>query len=706
MANVISNKHGQMTMRSTLFALMATITLGGCISTPATSLIFKEGERIEGTKNAIHEILICNPPKGLDWVVWGQFQLASEIPAYATDDSEADFTNHDALCYRITPRLEADTLRFRYMDRYIYSHSRLPMGFHLQLHGKQSRELPITYELLPVPESVPDSFQLARLALTDIVPQVKNIKLLEGTTPYRKADVSLLKGEKASWYRLTIHDTICIEAADPDGAYYAQVTLDKLRDNAGGKELPNLIIEDWPDFAIRPLMLDLGRNFLNVEQVCNIIDVMTRCKANMLMLHLAEDEGWRIEINGLPELTGFGAFHAIPQRQADGSYVLTDGLIPSQEGRVGREKPWQGSTGFYTRDEFKQILRYAAERHIEVVPELELPGHSGSAIEAMRYRARTTGDKSFLLTDENDKSQHTAVYGYRDNIMDVSLPSVYNFLEIVLDDLIAMYKETGLTLQRVNLSGDEVPEGCWMESPSAKQLMAENNMRSTADLWTYFLNRVTDIYASKGLKLIAYTEVLHATDSVVKEKLKQQTAFLINWYPTTRANGDITRQAYKYVEMGFPVLFSNADYTYMDNVYSFDRREHGLCWAGATDERKAYSYNSFDALGERIKLEHPENVIGVEPMLWGDNVYNFEQACYLLFPKVFSLFERSWNAIPDTSEIAFGKFYSIVTTQELPYLESKQLNHRDPMQAKIRQAERGQTCLDYAETQKELHEVK
>ena len=151
----------------------------------------------------------------------------------------------------------------------------------------------------------------------------------------------------------------------------------------------------------------------------------------MLMLHLAEDEGWRIEINGLPELTGFGAFHAIPQRQADGSYVLTDGLIPSQEGRVGREKPWQGSTGFYTRDEFKQILRYAAERHIEVVPELELPGHSGSAIEAMRYRARTTGDKSFLLTDENDKSQHTAVYGYRDNIMDVSLPSVYNFLEIL-----------------------------------------------------------------------------------------------------------------------------------------------------------------------------------------------------------------------------------------------------------------------------------
>lgn len=662
--------------------LLAALALGGCNPNPSTSLIFKEGERIEGTKNAIHEIVICNPPKGLDWAIWGQFQLASEIPAYATDDSEADFTNHDALCYRITPRVEADTLHFRFMDRYIYSHSRLPMGFHLQLQGKESYELPITYELLPVPESVPDTFRLAQLTLTDIVPQVKKMKLLDGTTPYQKASISFVKGQKPSWYRLIINNNIGIEAADADGAYYAQVTLDKLHDNAGDKQLPNLVIEDWPDFAIRPLMLDLGRNFLSVEQVCHIIDVMARCKANMLMLHLAEDEGWRIAIKGLPELTEFGAFHAIPQRQADGNYAHIEALMPSQEGRVGREKPWQGSTGFYTREDFKQILRHATKRHIEVLPELELPGHSGSAIEAMRHRARTTGDKSFLLTDENDQSQHTAVYGYRDNIVDVSLPSVYKFLEVVLDDLKAMYKEAGLTLQRVNLSGDEVPEGCWMESPSAKQLMAANNLHTSADLWTYFLSRVTDIYAAKDLKLIAYTEVLHATDSAVIGKIKQQTSFLINWYPTTRANGNITRQAYKYVEMGFPVLFSNADYTYMDNVYSFDRREQGLCWAGATDERKAYSYNAFDALGEGLKLEHPENVIGVEPMLWGDNVYNFEQACYLLFPKVFSMFERSWNAIPDTSETAFGKFYSIVTSQEIPFIESKKLNHRTPMQAK------------------------
>ncbi|MDO4950113.1 MAG: hypothetical protein Q4E55_08150 [Bacteroidales bacterium] len=203
-----------MTTRTALLGFMASFTLGGCVSAPSTSLIFKEGERIEGTGNAIHEIVICNPPKGLDWVVWGQLQLASEIPAYATDDSEADFTNHDALCYRITPRVEADTLHFRFMDKYIYSHSRLPMGFHLQLHGKESHELPITYELLPVPESVPDSFQLVRLALTDIVPQVKKVKMLEGTTPYKQADVSFVNGEKPSWYRLAIDNDIRIEKRD------------------------------------------------------------------------------------------------------------------------------------------------------------------------------------------------------------------------------------------------------------------------------------------------------------------------------------------------------------------------------------------------------------------------------------------------------------------------------------------------------------
>jgi len=651
----------------------------GCAPQPKTELIYVEGEQIEGTTNAVHEILVCNPPKGLDWTIWGQFQLAYELPGYATEDSDLDFTNVDALCYTLTPRREGDTLHLRFMDKYLYSHSRIPMGFYLQCPGKESVELPITYHFLPVDSAASAVYQKASLALTDIVPQIKKVQMLEGETPSEVVRTVLVQGRKPSWYRITVKDSVLVEAADEDGAYYAGVTLDKIHGNVGSDTLPNMILEDWPDFPVRPLMLDLGRNFLTVEQVCEIIDVMARNKSNVLMLHLAEDEGWRLEIKGLPELTEYGAFHAIPEKQADGTYAYVNGLMPSQNGRVGREKPWESATGYYTREEYKQILRYAAERHIEVLPELELPGHSGSAIEAMRHRARTTGDESFLLTSKNDKSKHVAVYGYKDNIVDVSLPATYKFLGVVLDDLIDIYKEAGLKLERVNISGDEVPDGCWLESPEARELLKQNGWTSAADLWAYFIGKVVDMYAERGLKLVAYDVAMDAPHQDVVEKVRQNVSFLITWIPSTRGNGEYVRKAYRLSESGVPMLLSHADYTYMDNQYVDNRTEQGLRWAGATDERKAYSYNPYDIKGEGLQLKHPENILGVEPMLWGDNVYTYEQACYLLFPKVYGLFERSWNAVADNSDETFGKFYSIVVERELPFIESKGMNHRKPM---------------------------
>ena len=666
-------------MNKSLGTFLFPIILCYACTAPTTRLVFMEGEQIEGTSLAKHEILICNPPRNLGWTIWGQFQLAEENMSYATDDSEADFTNYDALCYRITPRITADTVHFRFIDRFLPSHSRAPMGFYLQERNGSITELPIEYHFLPVAPDAPDTYNKTSLMLTDILPQVKQVQMLPGESKITNVEISFVGNKKPSWYRLTINNTTTVEAADDDGAYYACKTLNKLRENAGTDQLPNLIIEDWPDFPIRPLMLDLGRNFLSVEQVCDIIDVMDRNKANMLMLHLAEDEGWRLEIKGLPELTEYGAFHAIPTRQADGSYLCADGLMPSQDGHVGREKPWQSATGFFTREEYKQILRYAAERHIEVLPELELPGHSGSAIEAMRYRARTTGDTSFLLTDPNDQSVHTAVYGYKDNIVDVSLPSVYHFLGTVLDDLKAIYEEAGLTLSRVNISGDEVPDGCWMDSPSARKLMAENGWSTAEELWTYFIGKAIDVFAERDIAFVAYDEALDVTDEAVLEKIRQNTSFLISWRPTTINDGYPVHRTYHFVDEGFPILLSHADYTYMDNVYTHNRLEQGLCWAGATDERKAFSYRPFDILSEGVTLAHPENIMGVEPMLWGDNVYTYPQACYLLFPKVYGLFERSWNAHSDNSDTSFGKFYSIVTERELPFLEAKGMNHRTPM---------------------------
>lgn len=222
--------------------LVGLLLLTAC--TQKTELIYIEGKEIEGTKNAIQEILICNPPKGMDWVIWGQFQTACEIPSYALDDSEADFTNQDALCYRITPRKEADTLRLRIIDKVLNNHSRAPLGFYLQQPGKEPVELSITYRFLPVTPEPPSTYCKAELAVTDIVPQLKRVEPMDGETKMGEVHTVFVKDQKPSWYRITVKDSVLVEAADEDGAYYAKITLDKMRSNVGSDVLPNMVVED------------------------------------------------------------------------------------------------------------------------------------------------------------------------------------------------------------------------------------------------------------------------------------------------------------------------------------------------------------------------------------------------------------------------------------------------------------------------------
>ena len=212
---------------------------------------------------------------------------------------------------------------------------------------------------------------------------------------------------------------------------------------------------DAPRFGYRGLMLDVARNFQPKAAVLRVLDLMARYKLNAFHFHLTDDEGWRLEIPSLPELTSVGARR--------GHTLDSSRFLPPAYGS-GPDVDQPFGSGFYSRADYVEILRYAAARHIEVIPELEMPGHARAAIKAMEARFRTlqaTGDAEgasrFLLSDPEDRSIYTSAQGYHDNVMNPALPSTYAFIERVVQDLVALHREAGVPLRNLHVGGDEVP---------------------------------------------------------------------------------------------------------------------------------------------------------------------------------------------------------------------------------------------------------
>ncbi|MBR2747692.1 MAG: family 20 glycosylhydrolase, partial [Bacteroidales bacterium] len=242
-----------------------------------------------------------------------------------------------------------------------------------------------------------------------MIPSLKKVEKAEGTTVV-PADVKpeTVEGKPAGWYRITLNGEVKVEAADEDGAHYAAVTIDNLKRNAGGATVPNAVIEDWPDLPYRGIMLDVSRDFTSKDNLLKLIDLLDHYKVNRLHLHLGDDEGWRVEIAGLPELTSYGAYRGIPVLNEDGTISEPDALMPTYCVTPDRNDKATLGNGYYTKADFIEILRYAADRRIAVIPEFDMPGHSRAAIKSMEYRARTTGDASMLLSEPEDVSEYNS----------------------------------------------------------------------------------------------------------------------------------------------------------------------------------------------------------------------------------------------------------------------------------------------------------
>lgn len=474
---------------------------------------------------------------------------------------------------------------------------------------------------------------------------------------------------------------------------------------AGSVSLPGLVVKDVPRFGYRALMVDIARNYQPKTELIKVLDLMGLYKLNVLHFHFSDDEGWRVEIPSLPELTSVGSKRA-HSTDPTKSLLPSYGSGPSESNTAG--------TGYYSKADFVEILKYARDRHIEVIPEIESPGHARAALRAMDARYQTymkENNKSkaeqYLLRDRADKSAYESVQGWKDNVVDVSIPSTYAFMERVVDDLIGMYKEAGAPLKTIHFGGDEVPGGVWEKSPAVKRLMASNpSVKSTDDLWYYYFGKINQLLKTRGLTLSGWEEiglkkvVQNGRSVWVPNPTFASENFRVNVWKNEPGSG-AEDLAYRMANAGYKVILTGVTHFYLDLAYTPSSDEAGQYWGGYVDLDKPFYFIPYNYLrnlkndytGRRIDQstikgrvavteKGKANIIGIEAPLWAETNRSPAQFEYKLLPKLLAVAERAWAKDPawatetNTAKSdqlynqAWSEFINVVGKHELPRLDT------------------------------------
>lgn len=432
----------------------------------------------------------------------------------------------------------------------------------------------------------------------------------------------------------------------------------------GAVDLPAVTVRDAPRFAYRGLMLDVARNFQSPELVMRTLDLMARYKLNVLHFHLIDDEGWRLEIPGLPELTQVGARRGHTLDSAE--------FLPPAYGSGPTPDDPHGS-GHYTRAEYLAILRHAARLHIEVIPEIEMPGHARAAVKSMEARTRrlrAAGDahaERYLLTDPDDGSRYESAQGYTDNVMNPAMPGTYAFIEHVVAQIAAMHREAGVPLRTIHVGGDEVPRGAWSGSPRCAALMQQHGYTDVAQLWDHFQSRVDAILRKQGLRASGWEE-LGAMRAAVQNgsRLVPNPAFVGRGFTLYVWNnlGDDDDLAYRLANAGYDVVLAPATRLYLDMSAYPMPGEAGVAWAAHADLDAPFDFVPLDDLRrsrtdatplpgkERLNDGGRAHVRGIEGTLFAETIRERTRFDFLLMPRLLALAERAWAPDPDWTQVA------------------------------------------------------
>ena len=437
-----------------------------------------------------------------------------------------------------------------------------------------------------------------------VVPQPVSVTQYEGSHKYSGAVVTRLdkKLGEEEYVLDTRRARPGITGGSEAGIYYGKVTLGQIAEQTGG-EVPCLLIKDKPQFAYRGAMLDCCRHFFPLEDVKKFIDIMAEHKLNVFHWHLTEDQGWRIEIKKYPKLTSVGSVRKCTKV---GHY---------RDVELGFDGIEHG--GFYTQDECREIVAYAAERHITVVPEIEMPGHASAALAAYPELGCTGGPYEVICN-----------WGIYPDIFCAGKDTVIRFLEGVLDEVCDIFPG-----EYIHIGGDEAPRDRWKECPDCQAKMKELGYESEAQLQSYIVNTIEAYLNAKGRKIIGWDEILEGGVS--------QSATVMSW---RGAKGGKAAAA-----LGNDVVMAPNSHFYFDYYQTASREGEPLGIGGHLNLRKAYSFDPFEDLDDEVKA----HIKGIQANLWTEYIADFDNAEFHLLPRLAALSEVAWNAGGRTDYDAF-----------------------------------------------------
>ena len=502
----------------------------------------------------------------------------------------------------------------------------------------------------------------------------------------------------AGSYELTVNSSgITMTAADEQSMFYAAQSLLSLVQPGVGT-IPAVTVSDAPRFDFRGMHIDSARNFHSLESMKRLIDQMAAYKLNKLHLHLSDDEGWRLQIPSLPELTNVGARRQF-QLDSNGNVTEAAGLMPQLGSGPGTNN--QGS-GFYSQAQFIELLQYAANRYIDVIPEFDMPAHARAAVVSMRARAANLGtpaDTSVRVDDPADTSRYLTVQHYDDGILNPCVPGTYNFIGTVIEDVKAMYTSAGLTLDVWHMGGDEaknvfkgggfqdindgnkVPyqgdidtslwDFPWERSPACESFIASTaDVSSRDDLQPYFVKRVSQLVADAGIpRFYAYQDIY---DNLSASELATDVAGVGFWEMVTSGGYNTING---FASRGFETIVAVPDYLYFDFPQEVNPEERGYYWAArSTGLRKVFSFapenlpqnaeTSFNREGNGWSAtgnDPAQNFLGMQGQLWSETVRTPEQFDYMVFPRLLALAERAWHKADWELDYVQGRTFSNAT---------------------------------------------
>lgn len=445
----------------------------------------------------------------------------------------------------------------------------------------------------PVTMYVPDSLQQLGDVFTDYVKQIGyKVKTARG----KHADVSFSLNSALSLpdegYLLNINRSgVILEAGTRAGLFYGMQTLLQLI-AVRGKNLPRLSITDYPRFSYRGLHLDVGRHMFPPEFIKRYIDLMARFKFNRFHWHLTEDQGWRIEIKKYPRLQEVAAWR-------DETIV----------GHAGKSNKYDGQRygGYYTQEEIRDIVNYAAQRHITIIPEIEMPGHSRAALAAYPNLGCTGGPYAVATT-----------WGVFEDVYCAGKEETFTFLQDVFDEVIGLFPGT-----YVHIGGDECPKKRWKECRLCQQRIKNEKLKDEHHLQSWFIQRIEKYLNSKGRKIIGWDEIL--------EGGLAPNATVMSW---RGEEGGIAAAKQQHT-----VIMTPGNWCYLDH-YQASPETEPLAIGGLTTVEEVYSYEPLPASLTETEQQY---ILGAQGNVWTEYMKTPEHVEYMVYPRALALAEVVWT---------------------------------------------------------------